>query len=168
MENTRETSTITTEPPGFISDPFFHLYRTVTERVTSKHKHRHQWCLPQFDGRIEEASFLLFTLRWFFTGISWFSEDHENLIPRKISVSLFWVHYLICFPTAYRQVSVYQGRVSIMYWRTVYMISIHRVMYKLTTWEPKFGSFTWPKSPFCFSCEISQKMDLNSDYERKG
>ena len=48
------------------------------------------------------------------------------------------------------------------------MISIHRVMYKLTTWEPKFGSFTWPKSPFCFSCEISQKMDLNSDYERKG
>ena len=114
------------------------LYRTVTERVTSKHKHRHQWCLSQFDGRIEEASFLLFTLRWFFTGISWFSEDHENLIPRKLSVSLFWVHYLICFPTAHRQVSVYQGRVSIMYWRTVYMISIHRVMYKLTTWEPKF------------------------------
>ena len=32
----------------------------------------------------------------------------------------------------------------------------------------EYCSFTWPKLPFCFSCENSQKIDLNSDYERKG
>ena len=31
----------------------------------------------------------------------------------------------------------------------------------------EYCSFTWPKLPFCFSCEISQKIDVNSDYERK-
>ena len=32
----------------------------------------------------------------------------------------------------------------------------------------EYCSFNWSKLPFCFSCEISQKMDLNSDYGRKG
>lgn len=147
--------------------------------------------------------YLHFTLRWFFTGISWFSEDHENLISRKLSVSLFWVHYFISFPTAHRHVSVYQGRVSIhkgkekagikgvvsskgLFCSSVRLwnVGVDVLCTKgQFIWSPfitscvslrpgnrrsEYCSFTWPKLPFFFSCAMSQKIDLNSEYKSKG
>ena len=44
-----------------------------------------------------------------------FRRSRKSSTPKIKCLSFLSVHYLICFPTAHRQVSVYQGRVSIMY-----------------------------------------------------
>ena len=129
-----------------------------------------------------------------------FRGSRKSYTPKIKCLSFLSVHYLICFLTAHRQVSVYQGRISIhkekekaeikgvVSSKRLFCSSVRLGVDVLCTkgqfaWSPfiascaslrpgnrssEYCSFTWPKLPFCVSCKISQKIDLNSDYEGKG
>ena len=129
-----------------------------------------------------------------------FRRSRKSYTPKIKCLSFLSVHYLICFLTAHRQVSVHRGRISIhkekekagitgvVSSKGLFCSSVRLGVDVLCTkgqfaWSPfiascaslrpgnrssEYCSFTWPKLPFCFCCEIFQKIDLNSDYERKG